>query len=109
MAPGQQVEAAQASLVPPVLVVERDAPDEGPLLGRRGGCRRRSRGRRCSLLTAPSLEGQEVLVCLQGGLAGLLQLMVDEALVIQGLPRRVPGGARLLRGITVGGRVHGKA
>ena len=30
---------------------------------------------------APSLEGQEALICLQGGLAGLLQLVVDEALV----------------------------
>ena len=30
VAPGQQVEAAQAPLVPPVLVVERDAPDEVP-------------------------------------------------------------------------------
>ena len=31
VAPGQQVEAAQAPLVPPVSVVERDAPDEVPL------------------------------------------------------------------------------
>ena len=30
VAPVQQVEAAQAPLVPPVLVVERDAPDEVP-------------------------------------------------------------------------------
>ena len=30
MAPGQQVEAAQAPLVPPAVVVERDAPDEVP-------------------------------------------------------------------------------
>ena len=58
---------------------------------------------------APLLEGQEALVCLQGGLAGLLQLVVDEALIVQGLPRRVPGSAGLMRGISVGGRIHGKA
>ena len=58
---------------------------------------------------APALEGQEALVGLQSGLAGLLQLVVDQTLVIPRLPRRAPWGAGLLRGITVGGRVHGKA
>ena len=58
---------------------------------------------------APALEGQEALVGLQSGLAGLLQLVVDQILVIPRLPRRAPWDAELLRCITVGGRVHGKA
>ena len=52
---------------------------------------------------APLLEVQEALVRLQCVLAGLLQLVVDDTLVVRGLPLWVPGG------ILVGGRVHGLA
>ena len=107
--PGWQVEAVQAPLIPPAVLVERDAPDEVSPAREARLVAALGQGRRCGLLMASALECLEPLVHLQGGLAGLLQLGVDDALLVGRLPRGVPWGARLLRGITVVERVHDKA
>ena len=47
-----------------------------------GGCRRRGKGRRGSLLLAPLLEVQKQLVRRQHVSPGLLQLLVPDVLVV---------------------------
>ena len=67
-------------------------PMRCPLLVVLGGSRRRDRGRRCGL--APFLEVREALDGLQRVLLGLLQLVVNDAFVVRGLPLRVRVASR---------------